>query len=101
MVADKAYSHLSHRAQLRRRTVRFISPERIDQVARRSAKGSRGGRPPAFDEELYRGRNVIERCVNRLKQFRDPATRYAKRAACHRTEIFVAAAVLWLRQGAP
>jgi transposase len=31
--------------------------------------------------ELYKQRNVIERCFNRLKQFRDLATRYAKRAA--------------------
>ena len=37
--------------------------------------------PPAFDPDRYAGRNVVERCFNRLKQFRDLATRYAKRAA--------------------
>ncbi|WP_431908089.1 hypothetical protein [Amycolatopsis thermoflava] len=52
-----------------------------DQNARRAARGSRGGRPPAFDSEAYKRRNVVERCFNRLKQFRDLATRYAKRAA--------------------
>ncbi|MGW5365306.1 hypothetical protein [Actinopolymorpha pittospori] len=31
--------------------------------------------------DLYRGSNVVERCFNRLKQFRGLATRYAKRAA--------------------
>ena len=61
------------------------------------AKGSRGGRPPAFDPELYADRNVVERCFNRLKQFRDLATRYAKRAAYYRSEIIIAAIVLWLR----
>lgn len=97
VITDKAYSHPSTRRQLRRRKVRFISPERLDQAARRAAKGSRGGRPTGFDEELYRGRNVIERCFNRLKQFRDLATRYAKRAAYYLAEVLIAATVLWLR----
>ena len=61
-------------------------------------KGSRGGRPPRFDPEIYADRNVVERCFNRLKQFRDLATRYAKRAAYYRSEILIAAIVLWLRQ---
>lgn len=97
VVADKAYAHPSTRAAMRRRKVRFVSPEKVNQVRHRLAKGSRGGRPPAFDEELYRGRNVIERCFNGLKQFRDLATRYAKRAAYYRAEVLIAATVLWLR----
>jgi transposase len=97
VLADKAYSHPSTRAQLRRRQIAFTSPERSDQIARRRAKGARGGRPPAFDPDLYTGRNVVERCFNRLKQFRALATRYAKRAAYYRTEIIIAAIVLWLR----
>ncbi|GAA4877813.1 hypothetical protein GCM10023403_50740 [Pseudonocardia benzenivorans] len=78
---------------MRRRGIGFTSPERADQIARRAAKGSRGGRPPGFDPVVYAGRNVVERCFNRLKQFRDLATRYAKRAACFRAEIVIAAAV--------
>jgi transposase len=57
-----------------------------------------GGRPRAFDPGIYAGRNVVERCFNRLKQFRDLATRYAKRAAYYRAELILAAIVLWLRQ---
>ncbi|THA59710.1 hypothetical protein E6P78_28920 [Streptomyces sp. A0958] len=71
----------------------FTSPERSDQIARRKAKGSRGGRPPAFDPERYTGRNVVERCFNRLKQFRAIATR----VTYYRSEIIIAAIVLWLR----
>lgn len=97
VLADKAYSHPSTRAALRRRGIAFTSPERRDQIERRRAKGSRGGRPPAFDPDLYACRNVVERCFNRLKQFRDLATRFAKRAAYYRTEIVIAAIVLWLR----
>jgi hypothetical protein len=37
---------------------------------------------------------VVERCCNRLEQFRELAARYAKRAAYHRTGIIIAAIVL-------
>jgi transposase len=97
VIADKAYSHPSTREAMRRRRITFVSPERDDQLARRAAKGSRGGRPPAFDGEVYKQRNVVERCFNRLKQFRDLATRYAKRAAYYQAELTIAAIVLWLR----
>jgi len=97
VLADKAYSHPSTRAALRSRGIGFTSPERVDQIERRRAKGSRGGRPPAFDADLYAERNVVERCFNRLKQFRALATRYAKRVAYYRSEIIIAAIVLWLR----
>lgn len=97
VVADKAYSHPRTRAALRRRRIAFTSPERDDQIMRRRSKGSRGGRPPAFDPDAYAGRNVVERCFNRLKQFRGLATRYAKRAAYYRAEIVIAATILWLR----
>lgn len=39
------------------------------QVAR-LRKGSRGGRPPGFDEDRYKQRNTVERAINRLKQHR-------------------------------
>jgi transposase len=97
VLADKAYSHPSTRVALRRRGIAFTSPERRDQIKHRRTKGSRGGRPPAFDPGRYAGRNVVERCFNRLKQFRDLATRYAKRAAYYRAELTIAAIVLWLR----
>jgi len=42
---------------------------------------------------------VVERCFNRLKQFRDLANRYAKRAAYYRAELIIASIVLWLRTG--
>ncbi len=33
---------------------------------------------PAFDKEIYKQRNVIERCFGRLKHFRFISTRYEK-----------------------
>jgi transposase len=38
-------------------------------------------RQPGFPRDLYRARNAVERCVNRLKQWRRVATRYDKRAS--------------------
>ena len=58
---------------------------------------STGGRPPAFDHEVYRQRNVVERRFNRLKQWRDLATRFAKRASIYRACLVLIAALLWLR----
>jgi transposase len=82
---------------MRARRSRFTCPQRSDQTKRRSAKGSAGGRPPAFDKIRYKQRNVVERSFNRLKQFRDLATRYAKRMAYYQVELTIAAIVLWLR----
>jgi transposase len=98
VVADRAYSHSSPRAALRDRGIAFTSPERADQIAHRRANGFAGGRPPAFSAEVYAGRNVVERCFARLKQFRALATRYAKRAAYYRAILIIAATVLWLRE---
>jgi len=97
LIADKAYAHDPTRVALRRRGIAHTIPERVDQVARRAAKGSRGGRPPMFDGGVYRQRNVVERCFNRLKQWRALATRYAKRAALYRSSLLLIAALIWLR----
>ena len=97
VLADKAYAHPSTRKALRNRKIKVTIPEKSDQIARRQAKGSAGGRPPAFDADWYKERNVVDRCFNRLKQFRGLATRYAKRAAYHRSEIVIACIILHLR----
>lgn len=97
VIADKAYSHPSTRQAMRHRKIQFVCPERADQITHRATKGSRGGRPPVFDSQLYKHRNVVERCFNRLKQFRGLATRYAKRAAYYQAELTIAAIILWLR----
>ena len=96
LLTDKGYAHDSTRAALRRRGIRHVIPERRDQAARRAARGSHGGRPPSFDSQAYKQRNVVERCFNRLKQWRDLATCYAKRAAIYRASLVLIAALIWL-----
>ncbi|WP_374935585.1 IS5 family transposase [Streptomyces sp. B226SN101] len=97
VLAYRAYSSPSTRRALRARRIRFVSPEKKDHAAHQLRKGSRGGRAPVFDKVAYKGRNVVERCFNRLKQFRGLATRYAKRAAYYRALVVIAAIALWLR----
>lgn len=97
VIADKAYSHPSTRNALPGRGIRVVIPEKSDQLAHRKAKGSRGGRPPRFDAETYRDRNVVERAFNRLKGWRAVATRYDKHARNYRAGVVLASIVLfWL-----
>jgi transposase len=63
------------RQLLRARQIPHTIPERADQRARR---------------------NVVERCINRLKQWRGLATRYEKRAVNYRAMLVLAAIVIWL-----
>lgn len=98
VLGDKAYSSRAIRTWCRRHGIAVTIPERADQIANRLRRGSRGGRPPAFDAETYKHRNVVERCFNRLKQFRAIATRFDKLAARYRAGLHLASLVLWLRE---
>ena len=98
LLADKAYSHPSTRRELRRRRIRHTIPERSDQLERRKAKGSAGGRPRAFDPDRYRQRNTVERGIGRLKQWRGIATRYDKYARTYHGGVLLAATILLARR---
>ena len=93
LIADKGYSYPKCRDQLRQRSIPHTIPERQDQRERRAR---RPGRPLQFDKERYRRRNVVERCINRLKQWRGLATRFEKRAANYRALVVIAALMIWL-----
>ncbi len=100
VLGDKAYSSRAIRHLLRRRGIAATIPERRDQVANRRRRGRFGGRPPAFDREIYRDRNVVERCFARLKQFRAIATRFDKLSDRYRAGVVLASLILWLRETA-
>ncbi|MGY0461339.1 IS5 family transposase [Kitasatospora sp. cg17-2] len=97
LAADKGYSNGPCRDYLRRRGIRHTIPEKTDSWAVRLRKGSRGGRPPGFDEERYRKRNTVERAINKLKHARAVATRYDKRGYVYLGTVTAAALVIWLR----
>lgn len=94
LIADKAYSHPSTRKALRGRRISTVIPERDDQVARCSTRSRAGGRPTAFDAEVYEPRDVVERGFGRLKQWRGIATRYDKKARSHRSGVVLGAIIL-------
>ncbi len=97
VIADMAYSSRAIRQHLRRRGIVATIPEPADQAGHRHRRGSRGGRPPAFDRTAYRQRNVVERCINRLKQWRGIATRFHKKARYFQASLTLASILLWLR----
>ncbi len=69
MAGDKAYGVEHAREWLKRRRIEDVIPTKSNQKRR-----------PGFDEEKYRRRNVVERCVGWIKEFRRIATRYEKLA---------------------
>jgi transposase len=86
LVADKADDSQTIRRDLRRQGIRYTIPHRAQQRRRGS-----------FDQTLYRLRNLVERFINRVKQFRRIATRYEKRAEQYRAFWLIAASLLWLK----
>ena len=97
VLADKAYSSRANRDLLRARGITAVIAQPSDQAAHRKRRGRAGGRPPAFDVDAYKGRNVVERSFNAIKQWRGLATRYDKLALTYRGGVVLAAIVTWLR----
>lgn len=101
VAADKAYSSRKNRADLRRRKIKGVIPEKADQAANRKKKGPRGGRPVTHDAELYKDRNTVERCINRIKDWRALATRYDKTPESYEAGLHLRGSMIWLRSLRP
>ena len=52
--------------------------------------------PDPYDRQVYKQRNLIERCFNKLKNWRRIATRYDKTATSFLAFISLVSAKLWL-----
>ncbi|HLL90953.1 MAG TPA: transposase [Tepidisphaeraceae bacterium] len=91
LLGDKGYSYRFARAYLWSVGVRPLIPRRKDQA-------NEPGRRPWFDRTAYKGRNVIERCVNRLKAFRAVATRYDKLARSDLAQVDLAMIKICFRE---
>ncbi len=95
-LADEGCSSRANQVYLRRRGIRAAIPERRDQQADRARRGRAGGRPPVFDRTAYRRRNVVERCLDRLEQYRAIATRCDETALSYQDMIDLATLLMWL-----
>jgi transposase len=85
VIADKAYDSNAIRATVKAARMKVVIP------SNRSRK-----RIIRHDKTLYRERNRIERCFNKLKHFRRLATRYDRRACHFLAFLCLAATMLWM-----
>jgi transposase len=84
LIADKAYDADHLRGFLQARGTLVVIPNKINRVNRYP-----------FDQDKYKSRNVIERTIGRIKDFRAIATRYDKTARNFLAGICLAAVVIW------
>ena len=84
-MGDRGYTGRPARDLLRRRGISAVIPQfRTEKT------------PRLMDWDLYRERNVVERLVGRLKEYRRIATRYDKLAASYLAFVQLAAIRMWL-----
>lgn len=84
LIGDKGYDGDGFRAEIVNRGAKPVMPNKSNRVVLHS-----------FSKRIYKGRNVIERCFCRLKDFRRIATRYDKLARNFLAAIHLAAVVVY------
>jgi transposase len=85
-IADKGYDadHLCEK--LTENGAQVVIPPKRNRTHKR-----------VYDLDLYKERNLIERLLNKLKQFRRVATRYDKLLANYMGFVKLAAIAIWLK----
>lgn len=86
LLADRGYGANSIRKSMDKRNVLPVIPMRKSRKKR-----------VGVDQALYRLRNLVERCFNKLKNARRVATRYDKTAESFLAFIDITSIRLWLR----
>jgi transposase len=92
LAGDKAYHARRIRRWLRRRGIQPVIPPSTRSQPRRKR-----GRPVGYNQEQYRQRNVVERCVGWLKECRSLATRFEKLALNYLSMVKLAMIERYLR----
>ena len=86
VLGDKGYDSDAFAKAVEERGAEVVIPPRSNRKT-----------PREYDEVVYKERNKVERCINRLKQFRRVATRYEKTSRNFLGMVLFAAITLWLK----
>jgi transposase len=86
VLADKGYDTNKVIETITARGAEVVIPPKANRLEQRE-----------YDEVVYRERNKVERCVNKLKQFRRIATRYEKTARNFLGMVLFVAMTIWLK----
>jgi len=86
LIADKAYDSDALRTLLAVGRMEAVIPSKCNRKV-----------PIPHNALIYRCRNRIERCFNKLKHFRRIATRFDRRDVYYQSFLYLACALLWLR----
>jgi transposase len=84
VIADKGYDSASLRDWLQSRGTEPVIPPRRNRRVQYP-----------YDAALYKKRNIIERSINRLKDWRRIATRFDRKVRNYLASLCIAAAVIW------
>ena len=83
ILADRAYSGQSIRDYIEKHSATVCIPDKANFRIKHD-----------FDAELYKGRNIVERFFQRIKNYRHIATRYDKLAVCFLNFVLLAACAI-------
>ncbi|CAO3417876.1 Mobile element protein [Azospirillum doebereinerae] len=86
LIADRGYDSDRLRKEMEARSITPMIPGRRNRKI-----------PIPIDDHIYALRNRVERCFNKLKNFRRLATRYDKTADSYLGFVQIAAIHLWTR----
>jgi transposase len=86
VIADTAYDSNALRETIRAMGAEAVIPSHPKRT-----------HPFPLNKRLYKTRNRIERCFNKLKHFRRLATRFDRRAVHFLALLHLAGAMLWMR----
>lgn len=65
---------------------------------RKNKDGSSPEQAEGFDKELYKRRNIVERLIGKLKEYRRVATRYDKLAESFRCFVIIGFIRIWTKE---
>ena len=92
VAGDKGYDSEAAREAIRERGSTPLIPHR------KKKDGSYPERAAGFDKKEYKRRNVVERLIGKLKEFRRLATRYDKLAESFKGFVLLGFIRIWLKE---